>query len=250
MNMYRLNTLIILTVLCLNGCGLAGGTSSVKVNVDDRILTGKLANKVELSYFDIAQEAQINSTMDSQVSKNSIFNTIFSSSDKKAFIKSVEQSLNQVTWPNKKTLKLEILLRGHQVASGSLYISALGIWYWQITNENNEILYQEQFYASDSNVDQIWQTVGAIKENVNWYAVNRILHTAILIASSDTEGDIPMFDHTYSTLEQATENLPSSYAVFAAPIYTYKGIPILTDGGRTIYVDWDSVENKTKTDKQ
>jgi hypothetical protein len=110
-------------------------------------------------------------------------------------------------------LHLYTIIRRYLLAASNVEGAVLACIAWCATDENRNIVYHEQFYASKA---AGMTTLGAIKNSVNKSIVLRIAQTAVNIASSTGESAIEpvLAENTYNYFEEAAEGTPKKLASY------------------------------------
>lgn len=161
----------------------------------------------------------------------------FSEKDLAVIEKSIKDTIANININSSKTsgeTNIYIIIRAYYVAASNNACSVMASIAWCATDENKNIIYSEQFYATAKGI--IMTTIGSVKNKLQKNIVNRIARTAVNIASSDenTAAISPYAaENTYISYKAAAQTVPKSLSSFySGPLYGYIG-------GN---VDWNQVQ--------
>lgn len=111
------------------------------------------------------------------------------------------------------TLDVHLMIRRFAVSVSNTGGAVLASVTWALAKSDGELIYQEQFFASDSM--HLIGTIGGLKDSVHKATVRRIATTALMLAAEKVQ---PMtFDNTYATHEEAAARLPQTMVSMGAP---------------------------------
>ncbi len=99
--------------------------------------------------------------------------------------------------------QVHVVVRRFLVSHSNNAGLALACVAWALTTPDGELLFHEQFYASDS--VRIWGTVGRIKDHVHEGIVRRVLGSARSLAAG---GEPQAAPYTHDDFDSATAQLP------------------------------------------
>lgn len=148
----------------------------------------------------------------------------------------IARHLTPTTTPPVSTLDLHLVVRRYVVATSNTAGAVLTCVTWAAATPGGELIFQEQFYASDAGY--LVTTIGRIKDSVHKAVVRRIATTALELAARPGATPHPKaVAHTAATFEEAVSKLPREMvsmgdpALAAFPLRGVSLVGILTPSG-------------------
>lgn len=142
-------------------------------------------------------------------------------------LKNIEQSLQDTISPHITAtsrsavakMDLHIVVRRYVVSLSNTAGAVLACVAWAATTPGGSVIYEEQFYASDTGY--LLTTIGLIKDSVHKAIVRRIATTALAISRDPASSSQPRkFDKTSTSFEEAASHLPQSMVSLGDPVFT------------------------------
>lgn len=178
-------------------------------------------------------------------------------------LKNIEQSLRDTMAPHVPAavrsggprLDVHLMIRRYMVSVSNTGGAVLASVTWAATASDGKLVFQEQFFASDS--VHFVGTIGQLKESVHRAVVRRIAATSLALATApDGMGAQPgNFENTYPSLEAAAERLPQTMVsmgipgLMAVPIPVVSAVGLLTPNGIS-QVQWTAANPSSDFDWQ
>jgi hypothetical protein len=125
------------------------------------------------------------------------------------------------------TIKVYLMIRKYIVGTSNNAGAVFAGLDWCAADINNQVLFQETFYATSSG--RLLTTVGLVKDKVNFAIVKRIAQQTVHIAAN-SKPTAPNVPDTYSTFEEAALTMPEKLRSWGAPIFV-GAVPIGFYGG-------------------
>jgi len=167
-------------------------------------------------------------------------------------LRNIEQSLRDTIAPQlpetiRSTgprLDIHLMIRRYMTSVSNTGGAVLASVTWAVTESDGKLIYQEQFYASDT--VYLVGTIGLLKESVHKAIVRRIATTSLAFAAGPAAAKArpTTFDNTYTSLEEATSRLPKTMVsmgnptLMAFPVLEISRVGILTPSGVST-VQWN-----------
>jgi len=238
------NTIVsIITVSCLSllclmfcGCGTFGGTKVVSVPMSNmprgpfaQIHTGTVTLAANATKLDAVGVYPVG-----EFSKKDLRNIDKSLS--KAFC-TIQQSQEV---DSARNLTIHVMIRRYLVAASNNDGGTLACVSWCAVNQDDQIVYDEQFYASYSSH---FSTLGRSKNKVNLAIVSRIAEVSAYLASPNPrKHSIKYPENAYATISPAIEDLPE---VLYSCLYANVGGSIISaSAGGTTEWEWAAQNNR------
>lgn len=200
----------VLVVLCLiTGCGITGNTQSFTLKVVPPSFN-KLLPSITVASVDTEPNCSSLVVVPGVIPWGK-----FNSEDLSVLKKSLHNTFRMVntSYPTDSQIELNIhmVVRRYRVAASNNVVAVLACVGWCITDQQNRIVYHEQFYASRKG-GIFDPTLGAVKDVTNKAIVRSIVQNTVNYASTDkgTAFDTVVVKNTYSSFEAAIQNLPKS----------------------------------------
>ncbi|MBU5611507.1 hypothetical protein [Geomonas azotofigens] len=132
----------------------------------------------------------------------------FTEEDRGNFAGSLDKTLNAaMKWHqlNGDEVRVHVIIRRHIVGWSSEYNAAFAGFAWCAADPAGNILFQEQFYATDRCGTLC--NLGDLKDSVNRAAIKRIATKALAVATGDGGNAQVKFAGTYDTFDAATGSI-------------------------------------------
>lgn len=208
-------------LLCiLAGCGgILGGTKVLQIHIDSP--PHNFLKTVEVRSIELDENAtRLDSVGVYKVGE-------FSAKDLNNLTASLQNSLivlqsAQPSISGQKIL-LYMIIRRYMVIASNNAGGVLSTIAWCAVDETGDIIYHEQFYASQS--ARLIKTLGSMKNEVNEGILRRIVEVSAYLASNNepTRPLPPMPMNTYIEFNQAKGKLPRSFQSYYSYIYVGGG---------------------------
>ena len=233
----------------LAGCGTTGATKSFVLPIDPTIVEG-IERNIHAGGIVVADDANI------VIAAGTNPWGVFGESDRSNLEQSLEQTLRVLdkysTDLSLPAWTVEVLLRRHVIAHDNNSAGLLVCVAWALKSEAGDVVYENQFYGADSVA--LVGTIGGLKNSVNKAVVQRIVESAVRLASSKSIDGVSV-RNTYDTLDEAASTLPERYRSLPVVIYSNSRASILgadlSTGGISVVqpndaavktVDWQTLE--------
>ncbi|MBN2145012.1 MAG: hypothetical protein JW774_10345 [Candidatus Aureabacteria bacterium] len=195
----------ILSLVFITGCAVTGSTSSFVLKPGAAMADSRAA-KINVSSVELEKDA-------SRLENVGVFSWgKYDSKDVGIFSKSLKDSMAGAQSAQKieagKILNVYVIIRTFMVASSNTGGAALACVAWAAADTDNNLIYHEQFYASDS--VKLIGTLGGLKNGLNKAIARRIVETSLKLADLDRTQAVEEqpFEKTYGSFDKATERLP------------------------------------------
>lgn len=205
--MLHLTTLFIIFLSYLpTGCGLTGRTIPFTLEIPKPASEKPMA-AIKVAEIDLEEDS-------TQLISVGVYGWgEFDTNDLKVIEKSLNQTLSKVSTSAGSVgeLNLHVVIRRYLVAASNNQGFALACVAWCATNEDQEIVFHEQFYASKA---YRMASIGDVKMAVHKGVVRRIAENSVLLASSNRNfGFEPVMPkNTYNSFEEAARKMPKRLA--------------------------------------
>jgi hypothetical protein len=208
-------TLLLLICAGLPACGTSGKTSPFLLDLDlpkDQ----KAVSDIRIASVAMDPDAAI-----LNVEYVKPWNHKFSPDD----LRNIEQSLRDTivvqlpatirsTGPR---LDVHLMIRRYMVSVSEIDRAVLANVTWAATDSKGQLIYHEQFYASDGMAQRavVKLTSGLFKESVHKAIVRRIATTSLALAAGPAAAKArpTTFDNTYTSFDEAASRLPQTMRV-------------------------------------
>lgn len=139
-------------------------------------------------------------------------------------LRNIEQSLQDTISPHLAPasgsadpgMDLHLVVRRYVVSTSNTAGAVLACVAWAATTPKGALIYQEQFYASDSGY--LVTTIGLIKDSVHMAIVRRIATTSLALAQGGAKDlQTRQFDKTSTSFEAAISRLPQTMVSLGNP---------------------------------
>lgn len=160
-------------------------------------------------------------------------------------LRNIEQSLRDTITPQlpqtirstEPRLDVHLMIRRYMVSVSNTGGAVLASVAWAATESDGKLIFQEQFYASES--VYLVGTIGLLKESVHKAIVRRIATTSLALAAglAAEKARATTFDNTYASLEEAASRLPQTMvsmgipSMMAIPVPAVSAVGLLTPSG-------------------
>jgi hypothetical protein len=154
----------------------------------------------------------------------------FKPKDRHVLKQSLQNTFAGISWPgHRPTWHVHVMVRRYVAAYNNKGGALLASVSWCLMNKDDQIVYEEQFYTSDSAGGLV--TYGQAKDRLNKLIVRRVVETALVVASTGPPTKLVLIDsdNIYSSIDEAANYLPQSFPSMMAP------------NGR-VEIDWTSVD--------
>jgi hypothetical protein len=194
---------LLVGAVMLFGCGTMGGTKVITLKLDSQPVT--MQAHIDVAAVDLAENATKLQTVGVfQVGE-------FNQSDLDNLTASLRGTIAAIqegsTFVAGKKLRAFVVLRRYLVVTSNKDAAILVCIGWCLADENNSVVYHEQFYASKH---RSLVTVGATKNSANEAILRRIATVCSHLASTNTDKErIPSTTpDTYINFDEAVKSLP------------------------------------------
>jgi len=235
----QISPAVIILLICsvLSGCGITGRTSRFALKLD--LPTSKVAANVHVASVVMEPNAAyLNAFKVYRWGK-------FGSDDLRNIEQSLQATITAHIVPASRStdsrMDIHVVVRRYIVSTSNTGVAVLACVAWAATTPKGELIYEEQFYASDSGV--LFGTIGLMKDSVHKAIVRRIVTTALVIVGDGATGIQPrQFENTSTSFEEAVSRLPGKMVSLGNPPFMplsplESAIGVLTPSGVSM-VNW------------
>lgn len=223
-------SLALLACVALSGCGTTGRTSTFTLALDlpkpakatSEIHVASAAMDVDAAHLN-AVNVQPWGKFDVEDLRNI----------ERSLQRTISHQVKGTLPPAGPRVDIHVVIRRYVVSTSNTAGAVLACVAWAATTPKGVVLYDEQFYASDT--VYLIGTIGRLKDAVHKAIVRRIATTALLYGSDSAGmGKMPMFfDKTSSLLEVAAAPLPREMVSLGNPSMMAFPNPIVSTVGVT-----------------
>ena len=235
--------LLILAGTLLSACGIMGNTTRSVVQIENQPATGQFR---PISVGTVAREDEGNRLLNVRVFAWGKFSDDDQSNIEASLADTLHAATHRIGQPSGDPIKVHVLIRKYFVASSNNGGAIFAGVDWALTATNNQLMFQDAFYATrECHFPQLC-TLGGLKDAVNSAIIRRIAQKAITFATGGHPESVSNVG-TYSTFESAAATMPTTIKSSGA-VYLSGSVPVFVPDSAPAKVEVDWAEMKPPVD--